>query len=94
MTSPPCPHCRAPAPLVGDVAHAWDCPNANARPQRHDWDSLRQRGRLHIPDTTFTPLPPLASLAPDERARLVAVARECERGWEALAAKKMRSVAA
>lgn len=90
MTSPPCPHCGAPAPLVGDVSHAWDCP-ANGAPSRFDWDSPVTRARIE--NTTFTPLPPLATLTPDERARLVAVARECEASWEA-ATKKTRSVAA
>lgn len=83
MTSP-CPHCHAPTPLAGETWHAWDCPNSDA-PKRHgDWDYAKWwPGAERIADVSFTPLPPLATLTPDERARLVAVARVCEASWEA-----------
>jgi hypothetical protein len=72
------------------MAHAWDCPRSDT-PKRHgDWSHYRQP----IARTAFTPLPPLATLTPDERARLVAVARVCEAAWDALAARKTRAGAA
>lgn len=90
MTAPPCPHCHAPTPLAGDVSHAWDCPRSDAPKRFADWALTKP----YVPDTTFTPLPPLATLSPAERARLVAAARVCEAAWAETRERRPKGAAA
>lgn len=69
-----CQICGAPAPVAGDVEHAWDCPRSPYPKRFRDWDIPVTRLNP-IEDVTFVALPPLAALPDEERAALAVLAR-------------------
>jgi hypothetical protein len=75
-----CPRCGAPAPARGGaITHRWDCPGSDEPKSYDDWYARGKRPRVR--SIELVPLPPLKSLRPDEKAELIALAREIEEGW-------------